>query len=63
MSDDAHQVQESTKTERLGAQKNVAALPRKMKNRYHTTQINTVTSVQKNEIVVKYLPLPVKHPH
>ena len=45
--------------ERLGAQKNVALLSRKMKIRYHTTQINTITSVQKNEIVVKYQRLPV----
>ena len=50
---------ESTKTERLGAQKNVAVLPRKTNFRYHTTQINTITGVQKNEIVVKYQRLPV----
>ena len=31
--------------------------------RYHTTQIDTATTAQKNEIVVKYHCLPVKHTH
>ena len=30
---------------------------------YHTTQIDTVTTAQKNEIVVKYHCLPVNRPH
>ena len=39
--------------------KTLLCSPEKRIFRYHTTQINTITGVQKNEIVVKYQRLPV----